>query len=55
MLVHSPVKLRSEELELAAGGALHSSGFTKYLVAHPLLMYDFTLQKQSQLANQHKQ
>ena len=34
------------ETELATGGATHASGLTKYLVlvAHPLLMYYFTLQ-----------
>ena len=45
MLVHSPVKLISAETELAAVAASHASGLTKYLAAHPLLMYDFTLQK----------
>ena len=50
MLVHAPVKLRFAETEMAAGEASHASGSTKYLVAHPLLMYDFTLQTIRQLA-----
>lgn len=36
--------LKSVEIRLAVKGALHASGFGKYLVTHPLQMYDFTLQ-----------
>ena len=42
MLAHSPVKLKSGETELATGE--HHMHY-KYLVVHPLLIYDFTLQK----------
>jgi len=45
MLVHTPVKLRSAEIDLATEGGSHPSGLTKYFMAQPLLMYDFTLQK----------